>query len=202
MNMKLAATLMGLIVTAGLVACGDTPPATSTVEPVAAAIVAPTPTPTSTPVPTPTPTPPPTPVPSATPSPTPAVSPTATAEVAALFDYSRAVRLLQVQEYDDSVAAFGLVIRKLPDFARAYRGRGLAYFGDERYGLAMEDYDTSIGLEPDFGATYVDRARLHIELGDTEAAIRDLEKALQVYHPIREGRRLAEAIDLLDSIRQ
>ncbi|MCL0028924.1 tetratricopeptide repeat protein [Dehalococcoidia bacterium] len=187
--MKLTATLIGLIAAVGLVACGDTPTAAPTMEPVATIIV-------------PTPTPEPTLTPNPTPSPTPVVSPTATPQISALFEYSRAVRLLQVQEYDDSVAAFGLVIRKLPDFGRAYRGRALAYFGDERYRLAMEDFDTAISLEPDFAETYVDRARLHIELGDTQAAITNLEMALKAFHPVRESRQLVETLNLLDSIRK
>ena len=189
MQMKLTATLIGLITAVGLVACDDTPTAAPTMEPVGTITV-------------PTPTPEPTLTPMPTPSPTPVISPTATPQISALFEYSRAVRLLQVQEYDDSVAAFGLVIRKLPDFGRAYRGRGLAYFGDERYKLAMDDFDTAISLEPDFAETYVDRARLNIELGDTQEAIKDLEMALKVFHPVRERHQLVETLNLLDSIRR
>ena len=112
------------------------------------------------------------------------------------------MRLLEIQEFDRSIAAFGLVIRKLPNFGRASHGRGLAYFGDERFELAMEDFDTAIKLDSDFPGAYVDRARLHIELGDADAAVIDLELAILLYHPVREGPQLAAARDILDSIRR
>lgn len=112
------------------------------------------------------------------------------------------MQLLEIQEFDRSIAAFGLVIRKLPDFARAYQGRGLAYFGDERFELAMEDFDIAIGLDPDFPGAYVDRARLNIELANVDAAVEDLETAILLYDPRREGPQLNAARSILDSIRE
>ena len=112
------------------------------------------------------------------------------------------MRLLEVQEFDRSIAAFGLVIRKLPDFARAWQGRGLAYFGNEQFEFAMEDFDTAIRLDPDFPGAYVDRAQLHIELENTDAAVRDLELGILLYDPVREGPQLAAARNILDSIQR
>jgi len=187
-SMKRPYALIALSATAWLLACASptlTPAATAT------SVATVTPTPVASPTPAPTP----------TPAPETEALPTATPQVAALFDYSRAVHLTRVQEWDDAIASYGIVIRKLPNFALAYHGRGRAYFGDERFGLAMEDFDTAIKLEPDFGGAYAERARVHIELGNTEAAVKDLELAIQRFHPLREGRLLAEARELLDSIR-
>ena len=200
--MKSPSALIVLSAIAWLLACGSpttTPAATSTLAPAPAAATAtglPTPTsaPSATAVPTVTPSP--------TPSPTPEAPPTATPQVAALFEYYRAVRLLEIQEFDRSIAAYGLVIRKLPSFARAYQGRGLAFFGDERFELAMEDFDTAIELEPDFAGAYVDRARLHIELGNTDEAVKDLELAILRFDRVRESAQLDAARALLDSIRR
>ena len=188
LSMKRPYALIVLSATVLLLACGSpttTPAATAT------SVATVTPTPVASPTPAPTP----------TPAPETEALPTATPQVAALFDYSRAVHLTRVQEWDDAIASYGIVIRKLPNFALAYHGRGRAYFGDERFGLAMEDFDTAIKLEPDFGGAYAERARVHIELGNTEAAVKDLELAIQRFHPLREGRLLAEARELLDSIR-
>ena len=93
------------------------------------------------------------------------------------------------------------MIRKLPEFGRAYYGRGLAYYGDERLDLALEDFDTAIGLEPEYGPTYVARARLYVDRGEIDKAVADLEKALTVFSPVREGREIAATEALLDSIR-
>ncbi|MCH8310830.1 MAG: hypothetical protein IIB17_10110, partial [Chloroflexi bacterium] len=109
-------------------------PAPTSIPPIATATPepSPTPVPTNTPVPTATPEPSPTPVPTATVSPTPEPTATPPSQTAGLFEYSRAVRLLQIQELDRAIAAFDLVIRKLPEFARAYYGRGQAFLADER----------------------------------------------------------------------
>ena len=111
----------------------------------------------------------------------------------ALFVYTRAVRLYEVEEYDDSVSAYGQVIRRLPYFAEAYHGRALAYHKDERVGLAMEDLDKAIELKPDFAQAYKDRAAILQEMGETQKAIADLERAVEYFHPVREFRQLAEA---------
>ena len=149
----------------------------------------PTPEPTQTPVPTPTPAPTATPAP----TPTPTADPTATPEIAALFEYMRAVRLLEIQEFDDAVMAFDLVIRKLPDFGRAYYGRGKAFYGDERPKLALEDFETSIRLEPDHPGAYIARAKLYRDMDQRDDALMDLDKALEIANPIRDWQHIAEA---------
>ncbi|MXX52786.1 MAG: tetratricopeptide repeat protein, partial [Dehalococcoidia bacterium] len=159
----------------------------------------PTPVPTQTPPPTSTPVPATTPEPTSTPEPTAEPEPTPTVQTAALFEYSRAVRLLEVQEFDDAITAFDLVIRKLPDFGRAYYRRGLAFYGDERLALALEDFDKAVELEPEYAASYVARAKLHLDEGRKLEARADLEKALEVANPINIYDRsvIREARDLL-----
>ena len=164
-----------------------------------------TPTPTATLVPTETPLPSPTPSPVPAPSPTPTATPTRTpppvSAAAGLFEYSRAIRLLEVQEFTQAIAAFGLVIRKLPDFAEAYRGRGVAYYREDLLNLALEDLDTAIELKPEFAGAYADRAVVHQDLGDIEKSIADLEKAISEFDPLRDPRRLAEAERALERLR-
>ena len=175
---------------------------------------APTAAPTPTLTPTPTPTPPPTATPTATPSPTatPTVTPTpeptatptptVTPAVTGLFDYTRAIRLLEVQEFEQAVARFTLVIRRQPDFAQAYRGRALAYYRAERpqVDLALEDLDKAIELKPEFAGAYRDRAVIWQDKGDIQKAAADLEKALSLYNPIRDPARIAEVLAMLDSL--
>ena len=178
--LKLGLTVSILVALVFSIGCSSPPPE-------------PTPTPEPTPAPQPTPTPGPTATPEPTPTPTPEVDPTATPQIAALFEYMRAVRLLQVQEFDDAVTAFDLVIRKLPDFGRAYYGRGKAFYGDERFELALEDFETSIRLEPDHPGAYIARARLYLDREQRGDAVADLEKALEIANPIRDWQHIAEA---------
>ncbi len=185
--------LLGLLLTALFIACSDPEPEpTPTPEP--------TPVPTQTPIPTPTPAPTATPDPTATPEPTAEPEPTPTVQTAALFEYSRAVRLLEVQEFDDAITAFDLVIRKLPDFGRAYYRRGLAFYGDERLELALEDFDKAAELEPNYAGTYVARAKVHLDQDRKTDARADLEKAIEVANPIRDRNAIIEARLLLSGL--
>ena len=162
-------------------------------------------TPTATVVPTETPLPSPTASPTPEPSPTPAATPTSTptpaSPAAGLFEYSRAIRLLEVQEFTQAIAAFGLVIRKLPDFAQAYRGRGVAYYREELLDLALEDFDAAIDLKPGYAGAYADRAVVYQDLGDIDKSIADLEKAISEFDPLRESLRLAAAERALERLR-
>ncbi len=165
----------------------------------------PTATPTATPIPTvaptatlvPAPTSVPTPTPTATPTPTPTPRPAS----AGLFDYSRAIQLLEIQEFTQAIAAFGLVLRRLPDFAEAYRGRGVAYYKEDLFDLALEDFDKAIELKPGLARAYADRATVFQDRGETEKAIADFEKAISVYDPIRDLFSIAELTAIVDGLR-
>ena len=188
LTLALGATIVLLIA-----ACSDpAPEPTPTPEP--------TQVPTSTPIPTQTPVPTPEPKPTRTPVPTSTPEPTPTPQTAALFEYSRAVRLLEVQEFDDAIISFDLVIRKLPDFGIAYYRRGLAFYGDDRPEFALEDFNKAIELEPEYARTYVARAKIYIDQGRTAEARADLEKAIEIANPIRDGNAILEARRLLASL--
>ena len=164
----------------------------------------PTPTPTATPAPTATPEPRPTPEPTPEPTPTPSGQPTR-----GLFEYIRAVAYLEANLWEEAIPAYGLVVRILPDMAVAYHGRGYAYYNeaieednDNLFKPAMEDYDKAIELKPGFARAYQDRAILHHRLGDTDAAIADLERAVRFFDPRRQPVRLNEARELLNEWRR
>ncbi len=164
----------------------------------------PVPTPTATPAPTATPEPSSTPEPTPEPTPTPSGQPTR-----GLFEYIRAVSYLEANLWEEAIPAYGLVVRILPDMAVAYHGRGYAYYNeaieednDNLFKPAMEDYDKAIELKPGFARAYQDRAILHHRLGDTDAAIADLERALRFFDPRRQPVRLNEARELLNEWRR
>ena len=102
-----------------------------------------------------------------------------------------------MQEFDDAVTAFDLVIRKLPDFSRAYYGRGRAFHGDERVDFALEDFAKAIELEPGYPDTYVARAVIYLEQDNRADAKADLQKAIEVANNIRDADVIAAAKRLL-----
>ena len=128
--------------------------------------------PTPTPLPAATPTPPPTPSP--TPEPTPRAS-------NVLFRYTYAMQLLSAGQYNDAIAQFGIVLRFLPDLAKAYHGRGLAYYHEEQMDLALEDFTKSIELMPEFADAHTSRGMARINNGDVARGIDDLRNALTLY---------------------
>ena len=91
---------------------------------------------------------------------------------------------MEVQEFDDAITAFDLVLRKLPDFGRAYYRRGLAFYGDERLELALEDFNRAIELEPGLRRRIRGKGKLYVDEGRKAEARADLEKALEVASPI------------------
>ena len=116
---------------------------------------------------------------------------------------------MQANLWGDAIPAFGLVVRILPDLAQGYHGRGGAYYNESKekennnlFEPALEDLDKAIELKPDFAEAYKDRALLHRDLGNSEKAISDMEKAISFYDPARQRTRLAEARRLLDELRQ
>ena len=92
------------------------------------------------------------------------------------------------------------MIKKLPDFGRAYYGRGLSFYGDERLELALEDFNKAIELEPDYPGSYVARAKLYIDQEDLAAARADLQGALDVAHPIRDAEVIRAARMMLSQL--
>ena len=182
-------------------ACSDPEP---TPQPPTSTITIPTATatvpPTETPVPTSTATSIPVPSPPPPPPSTPEVSPTATPMLDALFVYTRAIRLYEVEEWDDSSAAFGQVIRRIPHFAQAHRGRGLGYQKKELTAFAMEDFDKALELKPDYADAYKDRGVLFEELGQRDRAIADLQRALSLYNPVREFAQIVDVRRRLEDL--
>ena len=163
--MKRAGALAAVAITAMLLlACSQ--PAEPTPMP------SPTPEPTATPAPTPEPTPP--------PEPTPTPEPTAEPPDM-LFRYTQAVQLLNAAQYEEAISSFDIVLRVLPDLAIAYNYRGVAYYHEEQYDLALENFDKAIELKKTSPTPFLNRSALHRKLGNTRLAIQDLEVALELY---------------------
>ena len=118
---------------------------------------------------------------------------TPTTAPAALFYYSRAFRLLEMELWDESIVAFGPVIAMLPNMPHGFHGRGKAYLNKDVYEYALNDFESAIKIDQEFGPVYVDRARLYLKKKQTDLATQDLQKALEFLHPIRHKNEINSA---------
>ncbi len=119
-----------------------------------------------------------------------------------LFEYMYAVRLLESGLYEEAIPQFSVVIRRLPTLAKAWHGRGLAYYHEEQLDFAMEDFDEAIARKPEFADAYKNRGVLYKDLGEKEKAIADLERALSLYDEFRDAREIEETRSLLNELRE
>ena len=69
----------------------------------------------------------------------------------------------------------------------------------ERWKDAMDDINQSIGYNPQNAKAYARRARLHQHLGNHDAAVKDLQLAVQMYPSAENQERLTQAIELKNS---
>jgi tetratricopeptide (TPR) repeat protein len=69
-------------------------------------------------------------------------------------------------------------IKLQPDYARAYIGRGLAYFDLDLYQLAIKDYSEAIRMKPDYADAYYNRGLTYLLLGQYQLAIKDYSETI------------------------
>ena len=119
--------------------------------------------------------------------------PSPTPELEALFIYNRAVRSLRIEEYNDAVNAFTQVIRRMPNLAIAYKGRGAAYYHENRLELAIVDLEKALELDVDLGGAHMYLGMLLRDQGNLIRAEEELNKAVNLIHPVREKCELIEA---------
>ena len=187
-----------LITALAAVACSKDPEPAPEPTSVLLAVPADTATPEPTQIPEPTATPEPTAIPEPTPTPEPTPEPTATPEPPdVLFRYTAGVNLLNAAQYDEAVSSFDMVIRVLPEMAKAYHYRGLAHYNEERFELALEDFDKAVELKPVFPEAFRNRGVLHLNQSNLRQGIEDLEQAIKIFENQGNLFRAAEAQSIL-----
>jgi tetratricopeptide (TPR) repeat protein len=64
-----------------------------------------------------------------------------------------------------------------PNYAEAYVNRGVLYFGQKKYELALSDYNKAIEINPNLAQAYLGRGGLYAILGQPEKVKIDLQQA-------------------------
>ena len=129
-------------------------------------------------------------------------NPSPTPELEALFIYNQGVRAFRVEEYNDAVTSFNMVIKRLPEIALGYKARGGAYYKLEKYDKAKKDLHKAIDLNPELGGAYMYLGFMSRDSGNITQAKTQLEKALTLIHPIREKWEYYEAENALRDLNQ
>ena len=117
-----------------------------------------------------------------------------------LFDYLRAVGLLQAGMYKEAVGSFNVVLRIHPDLYLAYRGRGLARYNEDQFDLALEDFNRAIEIKPDYAEALRDRGVMHANQRRHAEARRDLERAVEIYRAKGDVVAMSEALTQLQRL--
>src|SRR5437016_7576324 len=106
----------------------------------------------------------------------------------------RGIELAQQKHFDAAVAEFTKAIEANPKDPRGYANRGTAYrqaartavaAGDQegastRYQSALADFSKFVELAPKDASAYLERRETEVELKQYDAAVNDLNKAVQL----------------------
>ena len=114
------------------------------------------------------------------------ISPSPTPELEALFIYNRGIRAFRVEEYNDAISAFNMVIKRMPNLALGYKARGSAYYELEKYDRAKQDLQKALEINPEIGGAYLYLGLISIAQGNQPQAQIELKKAITLIHPVRE----------------
>tara|TARA_Y100001960_G_scaffold121267_1_gene129550 strand:+ start:205 stop:789 length:585 start_codon:yes stop_codon:yes gene_type:complete len=127
-------------------------------------------------------------------------NPTPTPEVEALFLYNRGLNLLRAEQFTESVNVFSTLIKRMPDLAIAYKSRGAAYYHLERFELAKKDLEKALTLDIDLGGTHLYLGLIYRDEGNLKDALRELQLAVNLIHPVRETEELQIAESALQNL--
>ena len=108
-----------------------------------------------------------------------------------LFDAGETA--LQHGDYNSALNAFNLVIERAPAFAEGFNQRATLYFQMGRYDDSVADIQRTLALEPRHFGALSGLAQIYESIGNKEAAVRVLKKALEINpHSRRLSRKIRE----------
>ncbi|KAL3316182.1 Serine/threonine-protein phosphatase 5 [Cichlidogyrus casuarinus] len=82
-------------------------------------------------------------------------------------------------KYQQSIEAYSKAIDILPN-AILYANRSFAYVKTELFGLALDDANKAIGIDPNYVKAYYRRASAHMALGAFEKALDDFKAVIKI----------------------
>src|SRR5690348_9910007 len=92
--------------------------------------------------------------------------------------YQQGLVHLEEWSYLEAEEAFAQAIRRKPDYAAAYAGRGKASERRTFYRAAIQNYKRALELDPQLLPVYLDRAHAYTKLEQWDEAIADYTAVL------------------------
>ena len=87
-----------------------------------------------------------------------------------------------MEQIEQSIADYSVVIQRDPNFVGAYHGRGMSYVQAGLPEQALPDFEESIRIDDTYGPTYAARAIAYTLLGRDDEAEQDVERAESLGH--------------------
>jgi len=91
--------------------------------------------------------------------------------------YIRAMSYRKAEKFDNSIADFTTILKRLPDEAALICERGISHFHNKDIEAAMIDMNAAVDLEPENPFRYSSRAYIRAKT-DIDGAMADYEKAV------------------------
>ena len=100
-----------------------------------------------------------------------------------------AIALLDAQQYDSAVSAFGMVVRLSPGYADGYTNRALAEMQWQKYDEAQADLAVALRLAPGDARAFYYRGLVEQHEGKLEASVADLGNVIAAFPRSRDAHR-------------
>ena len=100
--------------------------------------------------------------------------------IIAAFDIDQGDRYFRRSEYDRAIECYSRVIHRRPNYAVAYRKRGMAFHNLKHYDEAIADYTKAIRFRPDYAKAYNYRAVAYCDLKRYGEALADCNEAIRL----------------------
>jgi tetratricopeptide (TPR) repeat protein len=91
---------------------------------------------------------------------------------------SRGVAYFRMEQFDNAVQDFNIVIDMNSGNFRAYFYRGILYMAEKEYEKAIKDFDITIKIKSDYGAAFFARGTAYAQIGNEYEAQRSIQTAM------------------------
>ena len=95
-------------------------------------------------------------------------------------EHEKAYNLMLEKDYQQALKIFDDLIYLFPNEANLLSDRGVIFIHQNKKEAALQDFDQAVFLEDSYGYRYASRAYARDFFGDTQAAILDYEKAIEL----------------------
>jgi tetratricopeptide (TPR) repeat protein len=115
--------------------------------------------------------------------------------------YNRGNAYRKLKDYKAAIADYTQAIQINPSNTYAYLYRGVAYQANGQSDLAIADYTALIKIDEQNPAPYAKRGEAYLSLKQKTEAIKDLQKAAELYKQLKEPEKAEKILSQLRSLK-